>query len=170
MALRHPSNLKQTTDRHETDYERWLKDHDDYYEPTGKPRYHPTDTDNNTNDNDDENDHTKVNTIIPYNQTENTHVDDDGSVIQVSRYGSIMFPSKHQSGHQSSPSTENPLLRIGQNEPMMCCGFSIVFVVVVLLSVCWGVKMHRQRRGQDKDDMSKDWVDDEKVCWMPGHG
>jgi hypothetical protein len=161
MALRQPSNPKQTADRHETDYERWLKDHDDYYEPAGKPRYHPTDTENT---NDDEHDHSKPETIIPHSQTEKIHVDDDGSVIQVSRYGSIMFPSKHSPGHQSSPSTESPLLRIGQNESMMCCGVSIVFVIVVLLGVCWGVKLHRQRKGQEKDEVSRDWVEDEKVC------
>jgi hypothetical protein len=167
MALRQPSNPKQTADRHETDYERWLKDHDDYYEPAGKPRYHPSDTENN-NPNDGDNDHTimhtKPTTQTSHSHTENIHVDDDGSVIQVSRYGSIMFPSKHSPGHQSSPSTESPLLRIGQNESMMCCGFSIVFVIVVLLGVCWGVKLHRQRKGQEKDEVSRDWVEDEKVC------
>jgi hypothetical protein len=169
MALRQPSNPKQTTDRHETDYERWLKDHDDYYEPAGKPRYHPSDTDN-TNDDDNDVDHTRMNTksksqALP-SQSENIHVDDDGSVIQVSRYGSVMFPSKHSSGlgHQSSPSTDTPLLGIGQNESMMCCGFSIVFVVVVLLGVAWGFKVHRQQRGQEKDKASRDWVEDEKVC------
>lgn len=169
MALRQPSDPKQTTDRHETDYERWLKDHDDYYELAGKPRYHPSDTDDNTNDDDE--DYTRVNTNqkseTSHDHEVNTHVDDDGSVIQVSRYGSIMFPRKHQSAHQSSPSTENSLLRIGQDESMMCCGFSMVFVVVVLLGVCWSVKMHRQRRGQEKEEKdasSTGWVDDAKVC------
>jgi hypothetical protein len=163
MALRQPLNPKQTTDRHETDYERWLKDHDDYYEPVGKPRYHPSDTENN-NTNDDEDDHTKQEINIPHSQTEDGHIDDGGSVIQVSRYGSIMFPSKHHSAHQSNPSTENSLLRIGENDPMMCCGLSIVFVLVVLLGVAWGVKIHPRRRGQEKDGGSGDWAEDEKVC------
>ncbi|KAF3386579.1 hypothetical protein F1880_000121 [Penicillium rolfsii] len=159
MALRHLVTPKHTADRHETDYERWLKDQDDAYEPAGEPRYHPTNAGTARNDQDDR---PNLNTIIPHSQLEDTFVDDEGSAIQVSRGGSILFPVNHSkgSGHQTSP-TENLLPGIGLKESMVCCGFIIVSVVA-LLGICWSAKMRRQRRRGEKYDTSQDWVDDEK--------
>ncbi|KAJ5389462.1 uncharacterized protein N7496_000530 [Penicillium cataractarum] len=141
MALRQPPNPKHTTDRHETDYERWLKDHDDHYQPEGKPQYHPSDVESTTqNGDDDEIDDTtpgeedtttktkaKTKINVSHGYAENVHVDDDGAVVRVSRYGSIMYPSKHDAvsmgaanhlGTGAGVSMDHTFLRVEQRESM----------------------------------------------------
>lgn len=190
MALRQPPNPKHT-DRHETDYERWLKDHDGHYQPEGKPVYHPSDADRAGNHDDEINDtrlgeeitatktksKSKTKIDISHSYAENIDVDDDGTVVRVSRYGSIMFPSKHDAASMKSAShlgtssgVDNTLLRIGQRESMVCCGISMFFMMVFLVGLGWGVRRHRQRqrqqRGQDIDGISSDESASEKVCPM----
>jgi hypothetical protein len=186
MALREPPNSKHT-DRHETDYERWLKDHDDNYQPEGKPRYHPSDADETGEVDDETHDipraqedtmtksksTTKINTA--HSHADNIDIDDDGTVVRVSRYGSILFPSKHHAasvksaphlGTSASASTDNTHLRLGDRESMMCCGISMFFMVVFLMGLGWSIRKHRQRqqRGQATDGISRDRSEIEKVC------
>jgi hypothetical protein len=182
-----PSNPKQSTDRHETDYERWLKDHDEYYQLAGKPRYHPSDTEN-TNEDEDENSlsvsqhdtDTKMNskptskTTVLHSHAETIDVDQHGTVVQGSRYGSVLFASKHQSAQSKhiGTSAESTVMRVGQGKSMVCCELSILFLVVVLVGMAWGVKGHRDRdrqrqwrgRGREHGDVSVDLKDCEKVC------
>lgn len=187
MALRQPPNPKHT-DRHETDYERWLKDHDDHYQPEGKPRYHPSNAHDGTGKVDDETDDiplaqedtmtkskSKPQQITSHSHAENIDIDDDGTVVRVSRYGSILFPSKHRAasvesahhlGASASVSTGNTHVRIGDRESMMCCGISMFFVVIFLVGVGCSVRRYRQRqqRGQDIEGISCDRSEIEKVC------
>lgn len=181
MALRQKLHPKQNLDRHETDYERWLKDHDGHYQPAGKPQYHPSDVDITIEDGDEseynlpllqEYIKTETKTELPSRLAEkniDVGIDDERSAVQSSRYGSIMLPSTHHSGDSGHRiSADNSLLRIGQRDSTMCCMLSFIFSIVVLLGMGLGVKKRRQRqrqrRAQFVNGMSRDKIEFEKVC------
>ena len=65
---------------------------------------------------------------------------------------------------------DSAVMRVGRGESMLmvCCQLSILFVVVVLVGMVWGVKgyRHRQRQrpGRENEDMEMDFKECEKVC------
>ena len=176
MSLRKRDvNPKQNPDRHETDYERWLKDHADQYQPAGKPRYHPSDTDDTSEGEGveseqnilrlQENSETtaKTKTNAPFNHAvKNVDIDEGVRVVQVSRYGSIMFPSTNygESGHRSSIEGSRP--RSSHRELGRCCVLGILLLIVLLLGIQLSMRRYR-RRQRGINDMPKDRKKSEKV-------
>lgn len=176
MSLRKRAvNPTQNPDRHETDYERWLKDHASQYQPAGKPRYHPSDTDDTSEGEGVESEQNilrlqvnskttaKTKTNAPFNHAEKkVDIDEDVRVVQVSRYGSIMFPGTNYggSGHRSSIEGSRP--RSSHREPGRCCVLGILFLIFLLLGIRVGMRRYRRRR-RGINDMSKDRKRSEKV-------
>lgn len=161
MSLRKTPYPKRNPDRHETDYERWLKDHEDRYQPAGKPRYHPSDVDD-TNEREGDEREQNILRLQEYSKTsantktnapfthadENADIDDDERVVQVSRHGSIMFSSTRsgETGHRSSIEAGASMLRSSHGEPARFRVLSILFLTVLLLGIGLSMRKYRLRQ------------------------
>lgn len=175
MSSRKAVNPKQNPNRHETDYERWLKDHAGRYQPAGKPRYHPSDTDDTSEGEGVESEQNILRLQVNSKKTAKTtanasfnhaekkvDIDEGVGVVQVSRYGSIMFPSTNSGEPEHQSSIEGSMPRSSHREPGGCCVLGILFLIVLLLGIGLGMTRYR-RRWRGINDMSKDRKKYEKV-------
>ncbi|KAJ5175354.1 uncharacterized protein N7482_001231 [Penicillium canariense] len=148
MAPRQVPDAKYPSDRQETDYERWLQDHDGHYQPAARPRYHPSHSDITEDDPIDQQ-YTIIPPVHPNGKIEKIEPNRGGAVVPVSRYGSITFPSEHHSPEHHFPSPHSSIggpLLLRVQDPMIQCIVGSVFVIVGLLAMVWGFKMQSQGR------------------------